>query len=468
MFYAHLLYRTDPFHFLFVDTEYKNKKPYVDMNVYPEIKRKRKSHDTNDANDANEFRRQRPKRSMMKLVDFMTMCQGVLWGMCLEYLNLEDGMQTILLNQYTAGPCRQGHKEWFPYLGRQEGRTYDAFIANVAWRMQVPAPSAYQVELPAIWPKDRMTEKKGCGFLQRLQHGSLTNVLHVGYQLGSQILKDRSLLMFAHLKNLTTLDLFNSSFDYSPHLSDQGMCILTQHLSQLQKVRFKRLGNITDQTLQSLGQLPKLWYLHVIRCDKITGENVLWSGPSTLKYVRVEDCSGFTDTGIVQWLRGQQSLDTIKFYGCSKVRGEFLSGLSALSEVEEIVLDPCRHATDQGLQFLCQQSKLRKLIMNSCRNMTDQGLQQLCDCLPHIKTLCLKNCFLLTDIGIQSLQHLSKLENVDLSQNRQLTNHALKPLAMLKSLQFVDLEGCTQTTKRGVNKLRQTLSGTEIWVDWDW
>jgi hypothetical protein len=96
---------------------------------------------------------------------------------------------------------------------------------------------------------------------------------------------------------------------------------------------------------------------------------------------------------------------------------------------------------------------LRFLDLSENRNITGDGMQRL-KTLTQLTGLNLSSC----SINTTSLEHLlslTRLETLNLSYCNRLTDAALKYLEAMRSLTYVDMQGCVSITKGGLARVRR-------------
>lgn len=112
---------------------------------------------------------------------------------------------------------------------------------------------------------------------------------------------------------------------------------------------------------------------------------------------------------------------------------------------------------DQTLAELVQElvgvDALRYLDLSENRNITNEGLARLRG-LPQLTGLNLSSCSI-TSSGIAHLRELHRLETLNLSYCNRLMDPALKTLESMRSLTYVDLQGCLSITQAAISRMRR-------------
>ena len=96
---------------------------------------------------------------------------------------------------------------------------------------------------------------------------------------------------------------------------------------------------------------------------------------------------------------------------------------------------------------------LRYLDLSENRNITNEGMPRLKP-LTQLTGLNLSSCSI-TSRGLEPLRSLTNLETLILSFCNRLTDEALKHLEAMRSLTYVDLQGCLSITKGGLARIRR-------------
>lgn len=96
---------------------------------------------------------------------------------------------------------------------------------------------------------------------------------------------------------------------------------------------------------------------------------------------------------------------------------------------------------------------LRFLDLAENRNVTNDGLKHLRG-LTQLTGMNLSSCSI-TSLGIEHLRALTRLEHLNLSFCNRLTDPALKTLEAMRSLTYVDLQGCLSITNGGLARIRR-------------
>lgn len=114
-------------------------------------------------------------------------------------------------------------------------------------------------------------------------------------------------------------------------------------------------------------------------------------------------------------------------------------------------------ADDKALKMLITESReievLRMLDLAENRNVTNIGLAGIGE-LKSLSLLNLSSCSI-TSSGLEPLKQLTGLKRLNLSFCNRLNDSAMKILASIRSLEYLDLQGCPGITNGGISRIRR-------------
>jgi hypothetical protein len=93
------------------------------------------------------------------------------------------------------------------------------------------------------------------------------------------------------------------------------------------------------------------------------------------------------------------------------------------------------------------------LNLSENRKITNKSME-LISTLTNLTGLNLSSCSI-TDVGLVHLLPLTRLEHLDLSYCNRLSDSAFKELRNLRSLTYLDLQGCTKITTGGIARFNR-------------
>lgn len=112
---------------------------------------------------------------------------------------------------------------------------------------------------------------------------------------------------------------------------------------------------------------------------------------------------------------------------------------------------------DKVLKMLIAETReveaLRMLDLAENRNVTNIGLVGIGE-LRNLVLLNLSSCSI-TSSGLEPLKQLAGLKRLNLSFCNRLNDSAMKILESIRSLEYVDLQGCPGITNGGISRVRR-------------
>ncbi len=126
-------------------------------------------------------------------------------------------------------------------------------------------------------------------------------------------------------------------------------------------------------------------------------------------------------------------------------------------KLQTLDLRNCYNITDSGLESLKTLTSLQTLDLFNCKKITDSGLEHL-KALTSLQTLNLLNCGKITDKGLEHLKTLTSLQSLNLEDCYKITDRGLEHLKALTSLQSLDLFNCEKITDNGLEHLKALTS----------
>lgn len=194
-------------------------------------------------------------------------------------------------------------------------------------------------------------------------------------------------------------------------------------------------SQITDEGLLALGKMGFLETVvldqchYLVGCEKRNAFHVFAS--PRLQSVSLQDCRRLGDNAIVALsLCCRDSLRELNLSGCRCLTDRSLVACGALWQLRTLQLEACDMITDAGLEHL-QHLGLIELNLGWCCKVSDRGMELLLQQHMPLQRLCVAHC--------RSLQHPQWL-------------------ALIRNtLQDLDLTGCLQLTSTSLGKALQEL-----------
>lgn len=262
--------------------------------------------------------------------------------------------------------------------------------------------------------------------------------------LGTSILPDA----FPKLKDVTGLESLRLSDD-----SEGGKWI--DIIAELPKLReLELVGPVSDIALKSI---PKLKQVRILKCPGTFDDKSL---PAIRELIDITELSliesAITDDGLKQ-LVALKNLTRLDLSG-TMIKGPGLVHLKSLTKLVELSLENMPDEFDDAaIERIAELTQLQKLVLS--RTTTDVGVKHLTK-LSGLTELKLSNAKKVTNLSIDSLREMKKLEVLDLSGTK-ITDAGLLKLGEMKSLKRIDITN-TDASREAIETLKRSLPTTNI------
>jgi hypothetical protein len=263
----------------------------------------------------------------------------------------------------------------------------------------------------------------------------------------------RSLSM--RCSELITLDFTNCHL-----LDDLGLTTIACGCWKLEHLILINCINITDtgvgKVVKACGRLETLNLLNCHRVGEFGDHALKEIGAfcHQLKYLNLIGCRHVQNDGLIALSHGCQLLEQLYLSHCDGINGSGLMALCKhLSHLKILILRDCENLLDQDMKLFQYSSFLKNLTLldlSDCKNISNQGISTLCDSIgPTIKSLHLSGCKI-TDTAITSISlSCSKLNELDLSRCRLLTDQSVHTLVShVTGLTTLKLDGNQKITSK--------------------
>ncbi len=106
------------------------------------------------------------------------------------------------------------------------------------------------------------------------------------------------------------------------------------------------------------------------------------------------------------------------------------------------------------MAYLAQHDRqVRELDLSNFSTLHDQDLKTISKCCPNLQELLIQSKYI-TDQGLQHLQALTALQNLNLKECSHITDQGLQYLQILSALQSLELSKCNKITDQGLQSLK--------------
>lgn len=227
---------------------------------------------------------------------------------------------------------------------------------------------------------------------------------------GCEYFGDQHLQALTPLRNLKRLDIGGSFY-----LTEEGFKSITA-FSHLIRLGIASCPALTNESMKSVGAFTQLEVLNLAGAS-IDQMGFGYLEPLTqLKVLNVRACKGLDDIGM-------QSLREFK-------------------NIQQLAMGSCRKVSELGFSYLPEFIHLTHLDV-SRTNISDRNLLAI-SALPALGSLSLGSCQCLTASGFAKIDQIQGLIDLELSYCDAVDDDVLMRIALISSLQTIDLTGCHQ------------------------
>lgn len=275
-------------------------------------------------------------------------------------------------------------------------------------------------------------------------------------------LTDRDFRKVAAVAEMTELDLSRCQA-LSPDTLQQ-----LHTMRSLRKLSLVNSGRLVNG-VRHLGGLPALRVLDLSSNKAYTGEGL--AALTQLRELSLNKCDAIQDRHL-QVLHGLHQLETLRLYGCHKIKDPGFNRLFAklpnlatlelafcwwheghdLHWPEHLVhldLHESKRLVDAAIIAIPNKQGLRTLNLFQCLVLTDRSLEALRG-LTELGRLDIGSIRALTDAGMAHVSTLRGLTHLGLCDNANITGSGLQQLASLTKLEELDLWHCEALTDEGL------------------
>ncbi|XP_060052341.1 F-box and leucine-rich repeat protein 13 isoform X2 [Erinaceus europaeus] len=259
-----------------------------------------------------------------------------------------------------------------------------------------------------------------------LQYLSLGNGCHKLLYLDLSGCTQISVKGFRNIANSCT-GIMHLTINDMPTLTDNCVKALVEKCSRITSVVFIGAPHISDCSFKALST-----------CN--------------LRKIRFEGNKRITDACFKYIDKTYPNISHIYMSNCRRITDGSLKSLSPLKHLTVLNLTNCIRLGDSGLRHFLDGSastKIRELNLSNCTHLSDASLYKLSDCCPNLNYLSLRNCVLLTNIGVDHIVNIFSLLSIDLS-GTVISNEALVALSRHKKLKELSLSECYNITDAGI------------------
>ncbi|MCF7800176.1 hypothetical protein K9L05_01375 [Candidatus Babeliales bacterium] len=277
---------------------------------------------------------------------------------------------------------------------------------------------------------------------------------------GSQITDTGLIGLSQYCQSLKSLDLSNCTL-----ITDRGLTALLSVSHNLENLNLENCTNVTEQSLNSISQLviKKLKTLNIIGCN-VTNDFLV----DFLK-----NCKNIERLSIGGMSLNDSVIRTIADY-CKKLIELNIKQLTDFYNYVSVQpTNPPQFISTEALNYLLSNinrtsiinsgSKLQKLCISNCRNLDDSCIEVISErCKNSLKFLDLSFSDLLTNLSLQYLGKLKKLEFLILEGCPNINNILAIVGAGYPKLRYLDVTDCYSILATDIQNLKNSLSKITI------
>lgn len=282
-------------------------------------------------------------------------------------------------------------------------------------------------------------------------------------------ISDRDLVNVSKsLQKISTLRSFSLSF--CERVTDDGIKKMSKFLTNITSLDLSFMSeNITDSSLQHVStNLKNLSHLDLSENFHMSDKGVNFlcrseSFPCSLVSISLEGCSSISGQGLKLLSESWTNLKTLNLGWCTNIEEQaFKSYLAVyLTSLTSLDLSNCSQLTDNSLISISKTcTNLISLSIQRCKLISDQSLISVCQCLSRLVSINLntssrENGFLrfslFTDLGIENLLLLTKLTTLELSNTRYVSENPFSILiSKLSCLSELNLKNNRQLSDKSL------------------
>ncbi|XP_030474503.2 F-box/LRR-repeat protein 3 [Syzygium oleosum] len=250
------------------------------------------------------------------------------------------------------------------------------------------------------------------------------------------------------------------SLKWCMEITDLGVDLLCKKCVGLKFLDLSYL-KVTNDSLRSIGSLPKLEVLALVGCSLIdnTGLQFLGNGCPLLRVIDMSRCNGISSSGLVSVVKGHENLVQLNAsYSLTECSSSLLHCFKDLKNLKAIKIDGAR-VSDSAFKALSNCTSLVEIGLGKCIGATNLGLMRLVSGFVNLRVLDLTCCHSITDAAIfaisDSCRNLTclKLESCNMITEKSL--YYLGSFCLL--LEELDLTDCGGINDTGLEYLSNCL-----------
>ncbi|CAN7984767.1 unnamed protein product [Ixodes hexagonus] len=236
-------------------------------------------------------------------------------------------------------------------------------------------------------------------------------------------------------------------------LTNVGVQQLAQKCPKLKTVLMRRCLEVGEKGLWWLLHLCKhLEHLDLTEVYKLSGQCFHMAGARLRKLV-LRGCSGVTSTGLTKVATKCRLLAELSISDCLQITDNdvllLCQNLRALRVLH--LAGSFLNLTNEGICAVSGLPLLEELDLNQNKAVTDVAIGAICRCCTKLRSLNISGCHLgITDKSCGHLSRSPRLRDLKMSYLGQITDSGLGTLSCQGQLNSIELRGCPQVSDTGV------------------
>mmetsp|Transcript_6221 Transcript_6221/g.15483 ORF Transcript_6221/g.15483 Transcript_6221/m.15483 type:complete len:472 (+) Transcript_6221:259-1674(+) len=304
---------------------------------------------------------------------------------------------------------------------------------------------------------------------------------------------------FQLLREFQNAECIEVEVGLPPFITDDELSHIMPYLQHATRLNCVGCSQLTDNGFKLLGRLRDLKELYFLHCKQLESLSFLGNLDGLQKLsidgmlnTHYNQSTPVVNDNVLAIISGEMSsLRHLVVATQLDVTGIGLLHIADMNHLEKLELErgAGESFTDNGLKVLCSNGRLRSLRITHCEKLSDRSLNYLqhlnrleslelsCwDCssftdegarqlskLQSLKQLSLVGWENLTDRGMYYLSKMSSLERLNLRYAQHISDEGLDHLKHLRSLRELELAECSVTSKATKRLGRSTGVNVTLW-----
>ncbi|XP_077452272.1 F-box and leucine-rich repeat protein 13 isoform X1 [Stigmatopora argus] len=258
-------------------------------------------------------------------------------------------------------------------------------------------------------------------------------------------------------------------------------------------LNLRACNSLEWSSLQHIGQCKNLQELNVSECFNITDAMMrsFVEGCNSLLYLNLSSTL-LTDATLRELASNCINLQYLSLAYCHKMTDEGFQYLSlgrGCHNLLHLDLSGCTQVTETGYSYISEACPfLREILLNDVYDLSDNCISALMANCQSLSSISLLEAWQISDAGMKAIAEVAKLKSFSLEGNNHVSHvswktlcsnsrglrrlhvvechkmgdTALKSVASLRSLQYLDISLCSRVTDKGILTLAESPSANKL------